>query len=431
MKSLVHHPVDLSAPQMRKLMGGGAITLKPSQFREGARTSVSVLPATARRIATAMRKMKGVRVSLKPDEDLLDVETGGSLKSFGRTLKRGITKGASEVGDALTSRQAMNTYKQLGHYGVDIGIPILAGVAGEMLGGPAGAAAGSALGSVAADRINRSGYGIAKGMRRVGAPKGARLAYDDVMPTKGKGFFKAVKRITGVNKTAIIKTAKKVGKEFVDAGAEIAGEAITAYTGNPMLGAVATTAIKKGGNKAIDSGSVRKGLKASGGAATSLAKDLAIEYADDYIDKNLTGAEKKVAQKALAGKYPSAKDLIYDYGDTKMEKFSNTLAQPIGGGRLLSMPKIGMGSPYVSAPYRRAMRPMIGDAFVGGSLMSVRPMSDLQTLSPVASVYSPQMSPFIPDKSPQMSVSLRSKSGGSFLPAGYRTYGGSFVPAGM
>ena len=167
MKYLVHHPVDLSAPQMRKLMSGGAITLKPSQFREGARTSVSVLPATARRIATAMRKMKGVRVSLKPDEDLLDVETGGSLKSFGKTLKRGITKAgntisnvAQDAGDALTSRQAMNTYNQLGHYGVDIGIPILAGVAGEMLGGPAGAAAGSALGSVAADRINRSGYGI-------------------------------------------------------------------------------------------------------------------------------------------------------------------------------------------------------------------------------------------------------------------------------
>ena len=427
MKSLVHHPVELSAPQMRKLMSGGAITLKPSQFREGARTSVSVLPATARRIATAMRKMKGVRVSLKPDEDLLDVETGGSLKSFGRTLKRGITRGASEVGDALTSRQALNTYRKMGEYGVDIGIPILAGVAGEMLGGPAGAAAGSALGSIAADQISsRTGRGVKKGMRRIGAPMGARLAYDDM---EGRGFFKAVKKITGINKTAIVKTAKQVGKQFVDAGAEVAGEAITAYTGNPLLGAAATTAIKKGGNKAIDSGSVRKGLKASGGAATSLAKDIAIEYADDYIDSHLTGAEKKVAQKALAGKYPSAKDLIYDYGNTKMEKFSNTLPQPIGGGRLVSMKKFGMGSPYVSAPYRRAMRPMIGDAFVGGSLMSVRPMSDLQTLSPVASVYSPQMSPFIADKSPQMSQSLRSKSGGSFLPAG--KYGGSFVPDGF
>ena len=282
-------------------------------------------------------------------------------------------------------------------------------------------------------------------MRRIGAPIGARLAYDDfVRPMEqGKGFFKAVKRVTGINKTAIIKTAKKIGKEFVDVGAEVAGEAITAYTGNPMLGAVATTAIKKGGNKAIDSGSVRKGLRASGGAATSLAKDLAIEYADDYIDSHLTGAEKKVAQKALAGKYPSAKDLIYDYGNTKMEKLSATLPQPIGGGRLVSMKKFGMGSPYVSAPYRRAMRPMIGDAFVGGSLMSVQPMSDLQTLSPFASTFSPQMNPFIADKSPQMSQSLYSKSGGSFLPAGkygsghrltdkfIGQMGGSFIPAGM
>jgi hypothetical protein len=425
MKSLVQRPVDLSSAQMRKLMSGGAITLKPSQFRDDARTSIAVLPATARRIGTAMRKMKGVRVSLKPDEDLLDVETGGSLKSFGRTLKKGATK----VGDTLSSRKAINTYKKIGQYGLDIGVPILASVAGEMLGGPVGAVAGEALGQVAADQVHsRTGFGVKKGMRRVGAPRGARLAYDDM---EGKGFFKAVKKITGVNKKDIVKTAKVVGKQFVDASAEVAGEAITAYTGNPLLGAAASTAIKKGGNKAIDSGSVRKGLKASGGAATSLAKDLAIEYADDYIDKNLTGAEKKVAEKALAGKYPSAKDLIYDYGSTKMEKFSNTLAQPIGGGRLMSMPKLGMGSPYVSAPYRRAMRPMIGDAFVGGSIMSVRPMSDLQTLSPVASVYSPQMNPFVADKSPQMSQSLRSKSGGSFLPAGgYKTRGGSFVPAG-
>jgi hypothetical protein len=340
-----------------------------------------------------------------------------------------LKKGATKVGDTLSSRKAINTYKKIGQYGLDIGVPILASVAGEMLGGPVGAVAGEALGQVAADQVHsRTGFGVKKGMRRVGAPRGARLAYDDM---EGKGFFKAVKKITGVNKKDIVKTAKVVGKQFVDASAEVAGEAITAYTGNPLLGAAASTAIKKGGNKAIDSGSVRKGLKASGGAATSLAKDLAIEYADDYIDKNLTGAEKKVAEKALAGKYPSAKDLIYDYGSTKMEKFSNTLAQPIGGGRLMSMPKLGMGSPYVSAPYRRAMRPMIGDAFVGGSIMSVRPMSDLQTLSPVASVYSPQMNPFVADKSPQMSQSLRSKSGGSFLPAGgYKTRGGSFVPAG-
>ena len=83
-----------------------------------------------------------------------------------------------------------------------LGIPILAGVVGEMLGGPAGAAAGSALGSVAADQINsRTCFGIKKGMRRVGAPRGARLAYDDL--EEGKGFFKAVKKITGINKTAI------------------------------------------------------------------------------------------------------------------------------------------------------------------------------------------------------------------------------------
>jgi hypothetical protein len=405
---------------MRKIVTGGAITLKPSQFREGARTSMAVLPATARKIATAMRKMKGIRVSLKPEEDLMDIETGGSLKSFGRTLKKGITKGAKDVGDALSSRQAINTYKKIGQYGLDIGVPAVLGLAGEMVGGPAGAAAAASLGSIAADQVHsRTGFGLRKLTKRAESQVGL-------------GFFKGLKKVTGINKKDVVKTAKSIGKKVVDTSAEVAGEAITAYTGNPLLGAAATTAIKKGGKKAIDSGSVKKGISAAGGSASAFAKDMAIEYADDYIDANLSGAEKKVAEKALAGKYPSAKDLIMDYGNTKAEKFEEQFYKPVGGGRLVGMRKLGMGSPYVSMPYKRAMRPQIGDVtMVGGSLMySVRPMTDVQTLSPVASTFSPQMQPFIADKSPQMSQSLYSKSGGSFLPAGYRTVGGSFVPAG-
>jgi hypothetical protein len=171
---------------------------------------------------------------------------------------------------------------------------------------------------------------------------------------------------------------------------------------------------------------VKKGLRSAAGSAKQMAKDFAIEAADSYI-------ERRVAEKALAGEYPSAKDLIYDYGKTKAEKFEEQFYHPIGGGRLVSVHKLGMGSAYVSMPYRRAMRGTLGDFQHGSGLIArgvqdVRPMSDIQTLSPVASVHSPQMNPFILSASPQMSQSLRCKSGGSFLPAGQ--YGGSFVPAG-
>ena len=418
MKPLVNHPVDFSLAQLRKIRSGGAVTIKPSQFREAAKTAISVLPGTARRIATAMRKMKGIRISLKPEEDVMDMETGGSLKSFGRTLKRGIVSGANDVGKTLSSEKAMNTYKKLGHYGLDIGVPAALGLAGEALGGPVGAAAAASLGSIAADQVhNRTGFGL----RKIGEK------------SVGEGFFKGVKKLTGVNKTAIVKTAKRIGKEVVSNSAALAGEAITAYTGNPALGISTKIAIEKGGHKAIDSGSVKKGLRSATGSAKEMAKDFAIEAADSYIDTHLSGDERRVAERALAGEFPSAKDLIYDYAKTKAEKFEEQFYHPIGGGHLVSVHKLGMGSAYVSMPYRRAMRGTLGEFQQGSGLVArgipdVKPMSDIQTLSPIASVHSAQMNPFVLSASPQMSQSLRSKSGGSFLPAGQ--YGGSFVPAG-
>ena len=230
-----------------------------------------------------------------------------------------------------------------------------------------------------------------------------------------------------------MKTAKRIGKEVVSNSAALAGEAITAYTGNPALGASTKYAIEKGGHKAIDSGSVKRGLRSAAGSAKEMAKDFAIEAADSYIDTHLSGDERRVAKRALAGEYPSAKDLIYDYAKTKEEKFEEQFYHPIGGGRLVSVQKLGMGSAYVSMPYRRAMRGTLGEFQQGSGLVArgfsaIRPMSEIQTLSPIASIHSAQMNPFVLSASPQMNQSLRSKSGGSFLPAGQ--YGGSFVPAG-
>ena len=415
---MIEHRLSLSAPQIRKLKEGGAITVKPSgMVGTDSPYSVMLRPQTARRMATAMRKQKGLRISLKPDEDLLQETQGGkiSLKSIGKTLG----KTARDVGGvykkAFTSDDAMKTYRQLGHYGLDIGVPILAGVAGEMLGGPAGAAAGSALGSIAADQIGR------------------RTGY-----SQGKGFYKALKKYTGINKTDVKKTAKSMAR----IGAEVAGEAITAYTGNPMAGKAFEKVASKTAQAAIDGG-VKKGVK----AGKSVIKDVAAEAVDDYIDKNLSGAEKGVAQKALAGKYPSAKDLIYDYGNSKLEESFDTVETMTGYGiprRTRGGLRMG-GSAYLSPSYNTAMRSIrIG----GGDGMAVAdsrtvtvtpPPSDIIQLGgPYARFSSPSMSPFI-SSSPQLMKPITGsgmkpcdcggRCGGSFLPSGTR--GGSFIPAGV
>jgi hypothetical protein len=399
------------------LKEGGAITIKPSQFAADSPHSVMVRPQTARRMATAMRKQKGLRISLKPDEDLLQETQGGkiSLKSIGKTLG----KTARDVGGvykkAFTSDDAMKTYRQLGHYGLDIGVPILAGVAGEMLGGPAGAAAGSALGSMAADQIGR------------------RTGY-----SQGKGFYKFLKKTTGINKQDVKKTAKSMAR----VGAQVAGEAITAYTGNPMAGKAFEKIASKTATAAIDGG-VKKGLK----AGSKVIKDVAAEAVDDYIDDNLTGTERDFAQKALAGKYPSAKALIYDYGNSKLEEGFDSLE--MGGYGVPRRTRGGLrmgGSAYMTPGYDVAMRSIrIG----GGDFRTVtaaEPPSDIiQIGSPFARYSSPSMSPFISGGSPQLmkpimgsgayggtSMKPRMGSGvcgGSFLTAGTR--GGSFIPAGV
>jgi hypothetical protein len=372
-------------------------------------------------MATAMRKQKGLRITLKPDEDLLQETEGGkiSLKSIGKTLG----KTARDVGGvykkAFTSDDAMKTYRQLGHYGLDIGVPILAGVAGEMLGGPAGAAAGSALGSIAADQIGR------------------RTGFQ-----QGKGFYKALKKVTGINKTDVKKTAKSMAR----VGAQVAGEAITAYTGNPMAGKAFEKVASKTAQAAIDGG-VKKGVK----AGKSVIKDVAAEAVDDYIDANLSGTEKRIAEKALAGKYPSAKDLIYDYGNSKLEESFAEIDTMTGYGiprRTRGGLRMG-GSAYLTPGYDVAMRSIR----IGGALDGM-PVSDMRTVTPAerpsdviqlggpfARFSSPAMSPFI-SSSPQLMKPIMGsgmkpcrcgamgcRCGGSFLPAGTR--GGSFVPAGF
>ena len=75
-------------------------------------------------------------------------------------------------------------------------------------------------------------------------------------------------------------------------------------------------------------------------------------------------------------------------------------------------------------PYKKAMRPLVGGGSLAGQGVSeIKPITDLMTLSPVASMYSPQMNPFVLDKLPQST-----KTGSSFLPSG--RYGGSFEPSG-
>lgn len=406
---------------MRKLKTGGAITLKKKNFVEDSPYRIRVMPNTSRRIQTAMRKDSGVRINLKPEEDIYTMTEGGkvSLKSIGRSIKKGFTKGADVVKkgfqkEIIDSGVGKEIAKNLINVGTDVVLPAALTGLSMMAGDPTGLS-GQAAANVAGKYIHQ------------GADKG------------GYGVFKTLSKI-GISKKAVKRAAKDIGKVALREGAKAAGEALTAYTGNPMAGKALERVAVKGGDKLIDTGSAKKAL----GESAKSAKRFAAEVVDDYIDENLSGAEKKIAQKALAGKYPSAKDLVYDYGSSKLEEMDVPDVPLMLSGygvprRTRGGLRMGKGSPYLTRAYAVGMRSATEGAGAGFRVADDRvvtpataPSSIIQTGSPFQRINSPAMSPFI-SGSPQLAKPIRPTSGGSFLPAGRSgrgVMGMGFMPAG-
>jgi hypothetical protein len=160
-----------------------------------------------------------------------------------------------------------------------------------------------------------SSYRKSKGMRLKLSPEEVEMTEKE-----GSGFFKSLKKHTGVGKAQFLSSAKSIGKQVATTGAMVAGEAIGAYTGNPQAGEAIGRALARASEKTIDSvepskGKLgvkfdpKKGLK-------SLKKDAkmyAVEAIDREIDK-LPPSQRAVAEKALAGEYPDATSFIMDAG---------------------------------------------------------------------------------------------------------------------
>ncbi len=452
---LHQRPIEVSAAQMRKLVSGGAITLQPHQFVGSSPHSMMVMPNTARRIATAIKKNKGVRVSLKPEEDIVAMEGGsilGSLKKGFNKAGKDISKGADVVKKGfkktiVDSGVGKEIAKTLIDVGANYALPAVGAVAGEMLGGPlggvAGAAAGQYAGKYISDEAHKGGYGMMSAKKGVkGVRKGMRkaLAYGEL---EGEGLFKTLHKIgahkIGITKKSVTKAAKETGKVAVRVGAQAAGEAISAYTGNPAAGMAFERIAVSAADRAIDSKKASSILKNAGKGALKEGKKMGVEMVDDYIDKNFTGAERQVAQNALAGRYPDARSLVYDYSNSKIEEFNPPNA--FGGyglpRRTRSGLRMGNGLAHLTPSYDVAMRSATTGAGLGrmsGAMMrrggmmgcgfrvaddrtitpAEAPSAVIQTGSPFQRIQSPAMSPYIAS-SPQLA---NVRIGGSFYPAG-------------
>jgi hypothetical protein len=214
--------------------------------------------------------------------------------------------------------------------------------------------------------------------------------------------------------------AKSAGKTALSAAATAAGTAIGAYTGNPMLGAAAAAGAESIGSKLIDKIDSKTTVKSLGSDAGKISKDVALGAVESYIDKTISNpAEKAMVNKALQGQYPNDTELV------------GAVAHRFNRGRGIRIKK-GKGA-MMSPDYITAMKYIEGTGISNST--NVKPMTDVMTLSPYASIHSPQMNPFIGSArfqtyNPLENKAIGKKFGGSFMPAGGATYGGSFMPAG-
>ena len=424
----------ISKPQMRKLMKGGAINVKPHNIvsPDDAPYKIKMGRGKVKKMMGSFGKGKGYRLAVMPNEEVVMIEGGKvkssaeinkAIRSAGKKAVKGYVSGVADTTgiikrgfnrELVDSGLGKDIAKNLIDVGANYVLPAAGGVVGELLGGPMGGVVGATTAGIAGKYI------------------------DEAAARKGYGLYKKLSKV-GISK----KMVKSAGKALLKEAAKVGGEALTAYTGNPAAGIafekVATTA----GNRAIESSSVKKTVKSLGPEA----KKLAVELVDDYVDENLSGVEKQVVEKALAGKYPSAKDLVYDYGNSKLEQLNEMgydYQAPVNVFAGYGIPRrvrgglrMGGAMPHKTPHHSQAMRSIrCGGAIEGFRVADDRvtsvtypPSSIIQTGSPYQRINSPAMSPFIAG-SPQLTGFRESgmMRGGSFYPAG--RMGGSFVPSG-
>jgi len=446
MSDFVEHGLSVSKGQLAKLKKGGAINVKAKNIVSSADAAHRVVlgKGKSKKMMTALNKNKGFRLAVMPNEDLVAMTEGGKISLKGTVFDRrfktpkeikedfGITaaekaakKGAKVIKKGfdekiVESGVGKDIASQLIRTSTGTLLPGVAGFASQIMGDPTGIS-GNVVGSIAGDQLQRlaekKGYG-AKGR-------------------KAKNTMKAIGKV--VQKIQKNPAVKDLEKQLLREGVKVAGEALSAYTGNPAAGMALERVVISGGDKLIDSGSAKKALKSSGETSSRIA----LEMVDDYVDNNLSGVERDVVQNALAGKYPSARDLIYDYGNSKLE----TLNPFSGYGVIPRKTRTGMrsmvggrsGSSTLdkSAIFGGRMPRMVDPNAVrilkesmGGAVREMEPPSSIiQTGAPFIKRSSATFNETFIPPSPLLAKPIM---GGSFRPAGGMyggMCGGSFMPA--
>jgi hypothetical protein len=361
-KNLIPHQLHLTQKQIHALTSGKSSNLPFRHMGSGAGNVVVMLhPQNSRKMITAYKKGKGMRLILSPEE-IHHSHTHGRGFNVGKALKNV----GREIKHTFTSPKAMNTYKTIGHYALHNALPAITSGASMALGDETGIS-GAMAGNYLADTIGKKvGMGkkkyvhhdkeivedIHERMARLRSMRGKH---------KGKGLFKTLHKagIKGVKSKV-----KDLGKHIVKEGSKAVGKAVGAYLGNEAIGEKLGEALGHAGHNAIEHEGIHHGISA--------LKEHANEIADEAVGMAKSHMGMGQSQRRARGRPRKGT------GVSMSKAYMQAMSNNFDGLRLNNMAN-------TNQPLR--------DYNVNPK---VRPSSTEMSMSPYQKPNSPAMNPFIP-----------------------------------
>ena len=435
----IPHQMGLMRTQPKNLIMGKPVVIPFHQMGAQAGEHIMMLkPANARKILTAFKKGKGIKMRLTPEEIHHSIHHGAGFMDWAKKAYKKVSKGVSS---ALKNPLVREVAKQGIHYGADA----LGTAVGTYFGNPeAGYMVGDMLGRAGEHAVeNRSVK--AGGEHLVGSAKqkGKEVAYDaikqnisklpaEVQPIARKALDQSFSQTHG---QAEAQAEHNMGFGVKRRGRPSKGGMVGGTHGIRTMGAglvggrlvkgspeakaymASIRAKKSGGNIFKDIGRALDPKK--NGVSKAFKKTFTPKLGNEIVDglkvaghygiPAITGALGGIAGSTLGGVGGVAGSALGSYAGNQINKQIGIGVRGRGRPR-----KSGGSLASASSAYQQALRNNFDGLVLNSSSVSnapvsnfkvnprVRPSSSEMTLSPYQSMSSPAMNPFIPTSYKQM-----------------------------
>jgi len=441
-KEFIPHQLALSQGQMNKLIEGKPVNIPHRTMGSGAGDVVIHLkPQNARKLLTAYKKGKGMRLTMHPHEVEASLKHG---RGFFSSLKKGLKTVGKKIYDVGKEVLKSPIAKQIGKDVIQHGSEAIGTAIGAYTGNPVvGSMIGHSLGKAGADAIDKGGvhHGI-KSLKHDAHAVALEALDQNIQKLPPAYRHSAELALAGEYPQAVSNIIEHEYGSFKDTG----GYGVRKGRGRPKKGSAEMKekmaklrAMKKSGGK-IDIGKAFRNAfdpKKNGvakafdpkqnGVANAFNKTFTPELGRQIVS-GLESAGKQTASALIHAGIPALAGVAGDLltagnplggvaGSVAGDMLANQIGKATGYGvrRGRGRPrKVGGDVASMSAPYKQALRMNYGgltlnnEAVANASVSNfainprVKPSSTEMTLSPYARMDSPAMNPFIPTNYKQM-----------------------------